>query len=257
MTTSFMTMETGGERKPHVPESAFTLIELLVVVAIISILAALLMPSLSAARKKAQQIHCMNNLKQIGTATFLYANDFDDRIPNFGGDAGIWYYWPGLLEPFVTGKPLDTTAPTPISWVFMCPTDKITLNPTSYSTPRPWANSYGISYQLYNWGGYPAQGYSGVKLSSLQTPSQDLYISEHRKLLYNWADLAAANGQYPAVANWTTAPPHWGLLGSYHGKTVNCLFADGHVEGMSEDRLTGDGTLPPWSANDWIQAFVR
>jgi prepilin-type N-terminal cleavage/methylation domain-containing protein/prepilin-type processing-associated H-X9-DG protein len=59
----------------------FTLIELLVVVAIISILAAILMPALSAARHKARMATCMNNLRQIGLAMRMYIEDWDGYVP--------------------------------------------------------------------------------------------------------------------------------------------------------------------------------
>ena len=60
---------------------AFTLIELLVVLAIMGILAALLLPALAAARKKAQRISCMNNLHQMGIAIALYTTDYSDYVP--------------------------------------------------------------------------------------------------------------------------------------------------------------------------------
>lgn len=62
-------------------QSGFTLIELLVVIAIIAILAAILFPVFAQAREKARQASCLSNTKQVGTATLMYVQDYDEQMP--------------------------------------------------------------------------------------------------------------------------------------------------------------------------------
>src|SRR5580693_871088 len=72
-------MKTNTKNK-----QAFTLIELLVVIAIIAILAAILMPVLSSAKARADQIYCLNNMRQWGLAFHMYCDDNNNFVPEEG-----------------------------------------------------------------------------------------------------------------------------------------------------------------------------
>ena len=124
---SFRQLRFGGR--------AFTLIELLVVIAIIGILAAILMPALSASKRKAYMANCTSNMRQNGLGVHLFAGDNDDYLPpgqgkgtsfqisayyNDGGVSGsLGSTIPGNISPYIGGKTPDATwrtAPT-----FICP----------------------------------------------------------------------------------------------------------------------------------------
>src|SRR5689334_9973156 len=92
-------------------KKAFTLIELLVVIAIIAILAAILFPVFAQAKEAAKKTSCLGNVKQIATATFLYAGDNDDTLcqtswetsatPDPWDTAGYQIHWTYLMQPYI------------------------------------------------------------------------------------------------------------------------------------------------------------
>ncbi|RYX81384.1 DUF1559 domain-containing protein [bacterium] len=115
-------------RKSHL---AFTLIELLVVIAIIAILASILFPVFARAREQARKSSCLSNLKQMGIATAMYTQDYDDRLPLYS-TTGPTIYWPTLIDPYIKSR---------MTW--FCPSYE-----RSVTTPSASASTYGANFGI-------------------------------------------------------------------------------------------------------------
>ena len=137
----------------------FTLAELLVVIGIIAVLVALLMPSLNRAREHARQVQCLSNIRQLGMAFVMYANENRDRFPRAApqGSAGglppkphDWVHWNWFGV--VAGRGLATSAIAPYTGGFCaellrCPSDDVE---TRVRNLGGWAveGKYTFSYAM-------------------------------------------------------------------------------------------------------------
>ena len=122
----------------------FTLIELLVVIAIIAILAAILFPVFAQAREKARSTACLSNLKQVGMATRMYSQDYDEvLVPNYlYSSTSTYAWWFDLLQPYVKNRD-----------VFVCPNwSRVDVYATAPGAPK---QTVKWSYGGNNWHWWP------------------------------------------------------------------------------------------------------
>ena len=207
------------------------MIELLVVIAVIGILAALLLPAMNAAKRKAQRTTCMNNLRQINLGIRLYADESNDASPSPGSTAaptnieGLYFGYKALMKNYVGLKGASASQ----DGVFVCPADAFF---PSFFLTNTWPRYYvresfhdqafsDFSSYVFNGGDNLTRihtnqvmisrpGLTGVKLSSVKHPSRTALVSE-----------ASAPGP------WSWHEPSRDVLFNDAKNVVS--FVDGHV----------------------------
>lgn len=265
-------------RKHAARKRGFTLIELLVVIAIIAILAAILFPVFAAAREKARQTACLSNLKQVGQAVMMYAQDYDEVYVNTerGGDAGDAYerYWGDMLQPYTknwqmlvcpsVGAPLQfKTGLTTYSqqWSYPYGINDITDN-TDACTPsgdngpdNPACNHIGVAGRnmaavtssastILIADNAPATSDTG-DVSVGTAPGVDLAALAHSRHEINW-QLGHRNNAYLQVDGQSQdGYPR-------HSEGFVYVLADGHSKWRKRGRLANGTYMGGTTDNEWI-----
>jgi prepilin-type N-terminal cleavage/methylation domain-containing protein/prepilin-type processing-associated H-X9-DG protein len=251
---------------------AFTLIELLVVIAIIAILAAILFPVFAQAREKARSISCLSNLKQIGTATMMYVQDYDETFtcgwsdgPSSPVDLRGLTVWRWALGPYMqkagTGAYNNNNVK---GTVLICPSTRIGI--TSYGLNQTHLNTW-----VQNSDGYWAN--SGVAMASINAPADLVAYGDAGKTGVdtsgdpNYTDGSTSCGDRSgsvAARNKATCGPYtfdatkWKLDGGDDwAKTVDWDMAmPGDGKGEWNKTSTGNGTRRPLFPHNGLGNFV-
>jgi prepilin-type N-terminal cleavage/methylation domain-containing protein/prepilin-type processing-associated H-X9-DG protein len=191
----------------------FTLIELLVVIAIIAILAAILFPVFARAREKARQSSCQSNLKQIGLAFTMYAQDYDEKMPRGSG-----YIAPtALLSPGNYGEWFLELAPyIKNTQIFNCPSASRTAFQTGGVDST--ALGYGVAYSRNLF-------IDRTAMADITEPANCIIMADGINNYMRLYCKASEGGNY----GWS-----W----NRHNDGCNYTFVDGHVKWMKIDPAT-------------------
>jgi prepilin-type N-terminal cleavage/methylation domain-containing protein/prepilin-type processing-associated H-X9-DG protein len=278
-----MKRQTQMRGKAPVPTKGFTLVELLVVIGIIALLISILLPSLNRARETANRVKCASNLRQIGQAILLYANDNRGAYPRtLYNNASLPTWATGTngtpQDPFASGateSPNDVTAALFLllragditSEVFNCPSSNATKwdYGGGTNTAQNWVNWNGgpngiltnLSYSYEN--PYPnaAAVSNGFKLNT-SISAEYAVASDLNPGQSGTMEVAGTTGQALTVNTASSAKQMAGANSQNHsGAGQNVLFGDGHVEfdqnpfvGVQRDNIfTCYGTTPGTTSN--------
>ncbi len=222
-------------------KKAFTLIELLVVIAIIAILAAILFPVFARARENARRASCQSNLKQIGVAWMMYAQDYDETVMRFAtpGCGLTCYWWGGWNGTALTGS-------QGLIYPYMR-NEQVNACPSFANTLR---TSFGLTGYAYNVDSlsptdYPAPSYSpipkGTKLAEIADSSKTVMF----------ADAAQLNNGTQLRSETYLSPPssEFPNFHARHLDTGNVLFCDGHVKALRPVYRSGTFGYLPYNAD--------